>query len=110
MDTIARIKELEKERMQLAEQGKKEALERARTAVDDLKALGFDYALVDSRKRGKRTATKRRGHAGQLKDAPCPVCRFQTSPLHDARKHRSQGRNKKPFTQAELQSHGLERV
>lgn len=46
----------------------------------------------------------------QMKGGPCKVCAFETAPPHDARAHRSQGDNKKPFTKDELQELGLEKV
>ena len=41
---------------------------------------------------------------------PCDICKFVTSPPHDGRKHRSQGENKKPFTDAELSAQEMARV
>ena len=44
---IHRIKELDQERSALFEQAKEEALRRATQAVEDLKALGLNYRLVE---------------------------------------------------------------
>jgi|HubBroStandDraft_4_1064222.scaffolds.fasta_scaffold1722961_1 hypothetical protein len=43
---IQRIQELDRERAELFEQAKEEALRRATQAVDDLNALGLDYRLI----------------------------------------------------------------
>jgi len=69
-----------------------------------LNSLGFSYQLVDGKKGVSRKAT------GQIKDGPCPVCKFKTAPPHDARKHRSQGKKKKPFTPQQLAELGLGRA
>jgi len=100
---IQRLKQLDHERAQLISSAKKEALEKATAAVGELNALGFDYRLVD----GVRMAPRVARRARQTKDAPCPVCKFKTSPPHDARKHRGQGKRKKPFTSAEMHELGL---
>jgi hypothetical protein len=103
---IARIKQLDQERSQLLSSAKKEALDRAKAAIDDLNGLGFSYQLSEGSapKRGTRKGTR------QVSDAPCPVCKFKTSPPHDARKHRAQGKRKKPFTAAQLNEMGLEKA
>ena len=43
---IQRIQELDRERAELFEQAKEEALRRATQAVEDLNALGLNYRLV----------------------------------------------------------------
>ena len=103
--SISRIKQLDQERSQLISSAKKEALDRAHDAISDLNDLGFSYRLTEE---GKRP-TARKG-TGRLKDAECPVCKFKTSPPHDARKHRGQGNRKKPFTPAELKDMGIART
>jgi hypothetical protein len=107
--SIARIKQLDQERAQLIASAKKEALDRAKTAIDELSGLGFNYQLTEG---GKANTSKRpaRKGTGFVKDAPCPVCKFKTIPLHDARKHRGQGGRKKPFTPAELTELQLEKA
>jgi hypothetical protein len=45
--SIQRIKELDQERAALFEQAKEEALRRATQTVEDLKALGLNYHLVE---------------------------------------------------------------
>ena len=107
---IDRIKELDEERVAIFDQAKEEALEKANEAVAQLNALGLHYRLVNgvepaSRPQQKATVAKR----GTVKDAPCSVCEFQTSPPHDARAHRGQ-KKKKPFTAAELSDKGLTKV
>ena len=103
---IQRLKQLEQERIQLLEVAKREALDRAKAAVSDLNSLGFDFRLLEN----GRSAPRGRGGPRRVKDAPCPVCQFKTSPPHDARKHRGQGRRKKPFTAAELVEVGLKKA
>lgn len=110
---IARIKELDQERAQLISTGKKDALGRAKVAIDELAALGFNYRLVEGGKesnRSARTPTRTQKGDRRVKDAPCPVCEFKTNPAHDARKHRGQGKRKRPFTPSELKEFGLEKV
>jgi hypothetical protein len=106
---IARIKELEAEKTRLVSAARKEAIDRAQAAVDDLNALGFPYQLVEGGSEPRKKAGGR-GGARQTKDAPCPVCKFRTSPPHDARKHRGQGKRKRVFTSAELKEMGLEKA
>jgi hypothetical protein len=103
-NVVQRIKQLDQERSQLVGTVKKEALARAHQAMSDLNALGFNYQLVE---KGRGAAPKM---MRQPKDAPCPVCRFKTSPPHDARKHRGQGKRKRPFTAAQLKEFDLERA
>ena len=43
---VQRIQELDRERAELFEQAKEEALRRATQAVEDLNALGLNYRLV----------------------------------------------------------------
>jgi hypothetical protein len=100
-NVVQRIKQLDQERSQLIATAKKEALAKAQEAISDLTALGFSYHLIE----GHRPTTSRGAH--QPKNAPCPVCQFATTPPHDARKHRGQGKRKKPFTPAELKEFGL---
>jgi hypothetical protein len=108
-NAITRIKQLDQERAQLISSGKKEALDRAKVAIDDLNALGFNYRLVEGTQTIAR-AVRTRKRTRRVKDAPCPVCKFKTSPLHDARKHRGQGNRKRVFTAAELKEFGLEKA
>ena len=104
---IERIKQLDEERTRLLDHARKEALDKAGRAVDELNALGFQYRLVESGSRasdrGSRKGTRR------VKDAPCPICNFKTMPPHDGRAHRSQN-PKKPFTAEELSSRGFRKA
>ena len=52
---IQRIQELERERAELFEQAREEALRRATQAVEDLNALGLKYRLVET---GSAAGTK----------------------------------------------------
>jgi hypothetical protein len=106
-DPIARIKQLDQERAQLITKGKKEALERANTAIDDLSVMGFNYKLIEQGNNGRSSTLRGKR---QVKDTPCPICKFKTAPPHDARKHRGQGKRKVPFTSAELKMLALEKV
>ncbi len=108
-DSLARIRKLEEERSRLLEDAKEEALGRARAAIAELRELGFEYQLARAAKggRGGRSAANGRG---AVREAPCPICGFQTQPPHDARKHRGQGDRKRAFTPKQLEEMGLERV
>jgi hypothetical protein len=103
-NTVHRIKQLDQERSTLVATAKKEALTKAQAAVSDLNAMGFSYHLVEQRRPITRKSTR------QPKDTPCPVCKFKTAPRHDARKHRGQGKRKRPFTSEELKGFGLRRA
>jgi hypothetical protein len=102
--TVQRLKQLDQERTSLLADAKKEALTRANQSIGDLNALGFNYRLVADGKQRTRKATR------MIKDAPCPACGFKTSPPHDARAHRSQGKRKRPFTAAQLKELGYEKA
>ena len=104
-DLLQQLKQLDQQRATLIEGAKKEALQKAQEAVDELNALGFSYRLTEG---GKRTSVRK--GTRQVKDEPCKVCNFKTSPPHDARKHRSQGEHKRAFTQKQLQELGLEKI
>jgi hypothetical protein len=108
-DTIDRLKEMDAERAKLLNAAKKEALSRAQAAVADLNALGFSYTLrARQPKLSKALAQKQ---TRRTKDAPCSICKFRTSPPHDARKHRfTQGKRKRPFTTKELTDMGLNKI
>jgi molybdopterin-guanine dinucleotide biosynthesis protein len=114
MSVLEELKALDKQRAQLLEGAKKEALDKAEKAVAELNELGFDYSLVEGyrtptsrapRKELSETAAPKR----RAKDVPCPICEFKTNPHHDGRAHRSQKR-KKPFTAEELVEKGLTKV
>jgi hypothetical protein len=119
---IETIKRLDQERAKLIDTAKTDALTRAQQAIEDLKALGFEYDMVEGGMVGAKTpkGTKVAGRIGAKKngsgkgkasaDKPCTVCGFQTEPPHDARKHRFTQKKKKPFTPAELKAHGLTKV
>lgn len=66
----------------------------------ELKELGWSPT-------GARVGRKAAAAGGKRKsssDAVCPICEV---PGHDGRAHRSQGKNKKPFTKEELREKGL---
>jgi hypothetical protein len=106
---IQRIKELDEERARIFDQAKEEALERAKAAVAELNGLGLHYALVNGDGKSTRVPKVAASKKGTIKEAPCSICEFQTSPPHDARAHRGQTK-KKPFTAAELTEKGLTKV
>ena len=105
---ILRIKELDAERANILAQAKEEALVKANQAIEELNALGFSYQLTNGAQKVKGKIAKE--GAKITKDAPCPICEFQTSPPHDGRTHRNQGKKKKPFTPDELKARGLSRL
>jgi hypothetical protein len=102
-----RIKELDAERASILEHAKGEALQKANYAIEELNSLGFNYHLVNGHEKGK--ATKGKAAKRAIKDAPCPICGFQTSPPHDGRTHRSQ-KKKAAFTASELREKELVKV
>ena len=104
MSVLDQLRKLDQQREQLLSGAKKEALQKAQDAIADLNELGFNYSLVQGSGGGSRKGTR------SVKDAACPVCDFKTEPLHDARKHRSQGDNKRPFNDQELADLNLTRV
>lgn len=103
---IEKLKQLDQERSALLSGAKSEALGRAKDAIAELRNLGFDYRLVEGKsgERGPRKGTR------TVADKPCPICEFQTSPPHDARRHRAQGERKRPFTARQLEELGLAKV
>ncbi len=103
--SIARLRQLDAEREALLANAHDEAKAAASEAIASLNELGFNYRLIEGGKnRGARAGTR------TPKDAPCPICKFKTDPLHDGRAHRMQGEDKKPFTAAELKERGLAKV
>ena len=108
---LEKLKALDAHRAELLEGAKQEALDKAESAVAELNSLGFHYRLVEGASttrepRKVETHTSKR----QISDAPCPICHFQTIPPHDARSHRSQGKNKVPFTIEQLMVKKLSKV
>jgi len=124
--TVSALKELERlenTRLKLLVKAKKEALTIANKAVADLNSLGENYALVNEskeknigsisssnlRKRNKTVPPKSRKGTRTPKDAPCPICLFQTKPPHDRRSHRMQS-IKKAFSKKELTGKGFKKI
>jgi hypothetical protein len=107
---LEKLRALDTQRAQLLDDAKKEALEKVEKAVAELNELGFDYRLVEgaSTERAPRKAASQ-GSKRQVRDVPCPICNFKTTPHHDGRMHRSQ-KTKKPFTVEELMEKGLTKV
>lgn len=107
MTVLEQIRKLDEQRAQLLGNAKTEALAAAEKAVADLNSLGFSYALVegDSGPKGKKAKQTRQLDPNK----PCTVCKFATEPNHDARRHRSQGEKKKPFTEKELAEFGYKK-
>jgi hypothetical protein len=81
---IQRIKELDEERARIFDQAKEEALEKAKAAVAELNALELHYTLFIGDGKSARSAKTAASSKGTVKEAPCSVCEFQTSPPHDA--------------------------
>ena len=110
---MERLKQLDKERTSLLDTAKKAALTAANEAITALNALGFKYRLISDGEKTVTTKRKSKSRKGTrtIKDAPCVICKFKTSPSHDARKHRfAQGKKKRPFTVKELADLGLKKV
>jgi hypothetical protein len=106
MTVLEQIKKLDEQRAQLLGNAKIEALASAEKAVADLNSLGFSYRLVE----GDAAPAKKTKQTRQLDPTkPCSVCKFATEPNHDARRHRSQGEKKKPFTEKELAELGYKK-
>jgi hypothetical protein len=102
MSVLDQLKKLDEQRSSLLAGAKKEALDKAKAAVDELNTLGFSYSLVEGdgkRKRQTRVIDP---------NAECPVCKFATIPSHNGRQHRSQD-PKKPFTAKELEELGMKK-
>ncbi len=99
-----RIKQLQDEIANLQADARDQLLQRVRKDITELNSMGVTYQLVSGRSRGGAT-----GKRFSDPDRPCPVCKFKTEPYHDARTHRSQGRNKKSFSAEELRNLGLSR-
>lgn len=77
--------------------------------VKELNDLGFNFRLVEGSSLRSSTASSGRTGTRTPKDAPCPVCKFKTTPLHDGRSHRTQN-EKRPYTDAELAAKGLKKT
>ena len=103
LTAVERIKQLDVERERILSEAKNEALSKAQEAVAELKALGISYDL-------REAATPKRKPKRQAKGGPCPICAFETAPPHDARRHRTQGDDRRPFTADELAELGLTKV
>ena len=103
---LERLKQVEEERAKLLNEAKEELLARANAAIAELNTLGFSYHLIEGSVEPARKARER--HKDPT--APCPVCKFVTRPVHDARAHKSQGEHKKPFTAQELKDKDWKKV
>ena len=110
---LEKLKALDAQRAQLLEGAKKEALESAEKAVAELNELGFHYSLTEGASTASPARARRKAASQapkrQVRDVPCPVCHFKTTPHHDGRMHRSQ-KPKKPFNVEELMERGLTKV
>lgn len=110
ISALDRIRQLDEERREIMEQAKAEAMSKVDEAIGELNSLGFSYRVVQDGRSGRSKEGTRGGTRRSNPDRPCPVCGFQTSPPHDARAHRSQGENKRPFAAEELEARGMEQV
>jgi hypothetical protein len=99
------IRKLDDQRKKLIEGAKAEALQSVQEAIDNLNALGFTYRLVDGVAAGRKGDGVRKSS-----DGPCPICKFKTVPPHDGRRHRAQGKGKKPFSAQELADFGFAKL
>jgi len=105
---LTQLQELDQQRSKLLDGAKTEAMEKAQAAVAELNELGFNYQLVERGQRRPGSVESRKG-TRTLKDAPCPICGFKTTPPHDRRAHRTQ-EPKRSFTNNELQSRGYRKA
>ena len=74
---VQRIRELDRERAQIFDQAKEEALEKANEAVAALNALGLNFRLVDGEqqiRKGKAPGKAPVSTKGAVRDAPCSIC------------------------------------
>ena len=92
--SIDRVRKLQTEIDALRNDAKQELLDTIQVHIKELETMGLSYRLVSGGSRG--TGTRQRNP-----ERPCPVCKFSTTPPHDARSHRGQD-TKKAFTAAEL--------
>ncbi|MES0094598.1 hypothetical protein [Mesorhizobium sp. M0030] len=107
------IRKLEADRQALETQAHDEAKKAAMIAIEQLNDLGYSYVLSETK--GPKLVTPKKGSgtkgARTPSSGPCPICQFETTPHHDARKHRSQPEGqKKPFTASELSAMSLTKV
>jgi hypothetical protein len=120
-DVLAELAKLKKEEEAIAAKRDKlmasvEAEYKAKieAIIDEANStLGKSWALVEGdrlagSRKPKSAGTSNRGVMAA--DKECPICKFRTNPPHDARKHRTQGDNKKPFTAEELTAMGMTKV
>lgn len=99
---LERRQALQAELEQLTVASHDELMANINQGLAELKELGFHYRIVGGAGKSKASRVGTR----QVKAAPCPVCKFQTSPPHDARAHRGQT-EKKRFTATELAAKGF---
>jgi hypothetical protein len=67
-----------------------------------IEAVRKVFEVMSAAKPGEADAVRRR-----KVPKPCLICGFMTEPPHDARNHKSQGRDKRPFTEEELGAKNL---
>jgi hypothetical protein len=96
VSVLEQLKKLDEQRQKLLDGAKQEALAKAEAAVVELNAIGFSYRLVEGSGAGKKGKGTRNTDPSKKH---CNVCDMAG---HDGRAHRSQGKNKKKFTAAEL--------
>ena len=101
---LQQIQELDRQKAALLSGAKEEALTKVEDALLELNALGFNYVVTEKGGSAARTGTRAKS------DGPCPICEFRTDPVHDGRRHRSQGASKRAFNAAELKELGLAKV
>ena len=96
------------------ERRKPQEIEKIKAQIDDLAGqlakLGKPGKFVYDDEKPKAAAPKAtEGKQTRQRDpdTPCAICGFATVPNHDGRVHRSQGKNKTPFTDEELSLKGM---
>jgi hypothetical protein len=103
---------LEETRKSLLDTARTELLAQGQAVIAGLKSLGFVYILSEPAKKSHHKPVKGLGIVRERatpEGKVCPVCNYATSPVHDARTHRHM-KEKKPFTEAELQEKNLVRL
>lgn len=117
-DAFAELAELDKQAAEIAARREK-ILTSAKAGIkakiealiDEANAMGGEPLVLVVGKLAASRALKAKGTGRQgaslNADTVCSICNFKTNPPHDARRHRSQGDHKKPFTAEELTTMGM---
>lgn len=72
--------------------------------MNELKKKRAEELYAELKELGLEAPKRGRVQRQRDPEKPCPICNIKG---HDARAHRSQGKNKKPFTKEELKEKGF---